>query len=146
MVIESISREAAHGAALLSKSLEIALGEVELSSSQYRLLVFLSEAPAAATVLASRLDVSRPSLTALVDGLVARGLVIRESDPGDRRRVSHQISPAGVTAVERADAAIQARLSEIASNLPADDREVAGAGLERWHRAILAARAAKVSS
>lgn len=132
--------------ALLAKVLEIALGEADLSPSQYRLLNFLLEAPAAATALADRLDVTRPSLTALVDGLVARGFVVREPDPDDRRRVSHQISDQGRAAAAKADAAIQQRLGQLLTNLEPDDRVLASTGLERWLDAILAARANKATS
>lgn len=135
-----MSREAAHGAALLAKSLEIALGDLDLSPSQYRLLVFLLESPAAATALADRLDVTRPSLTALVDGLVQRGFVVRETDPDDRRRVTHQISDAGRGVVASADTAIQARLDQLASHLEPEQRREANAGLEHWLTAIRVAR------
>ncbi|MGY6499511.1 MAG: MarR family winged helix-turn-helix transcriptional regulator [Acidimicrobiales bacterium] len=145
MEIELISRRAAHGAALLAKSLEIALASVELSLSQYRLLVLLSDSPSAATALADRLDVTRPSLTALVDGLVTRGFVVREPDAHDRRRVSHQISPSGHDALARADTAVQERLSGLAGHLDPVDRPTAATGLEHWLDAIITARAARVS-
>lgn len=128
---------------MLAKSVEIALHRVELSPSQYRLLVFLVESPAAATALADRLDVTRPSLTALVDGLVARGFVERLPDPDDRRRVSHQISDTGRAAVARADSAITERLSQLASSLTPDERTIASTGLELWRTAIIASRAGK---
>jgi long-chain acyl-CoA synthetase len=146
VAIEAISREAAHGAALLAKTLEIALHEIDLSPSQYRLLVFLVESPAAATALAQRLDVTRPSLTALVDGLVQRGLVVRASDPDDRRRVTHAISDAGRSMVSEADAAIVARLEQLAGHLDADQRRTANAGLEHWLTAMRVARAQRAAS
>jgi long-chain acyl-CoA synthetase len=146
VAVEAISRDAAHGAALLAKALEIALGEVDLSPSQYRLLVFLQESPSAATALAERLDVTRPSLTALVDGLVQRGLVVRATDPDDRRRVTHEISDAGRELVAAADAAITGRLGQIATHLDDPDREVANRGLEHWLTAIRAARTKRTAS
>jgi DNA-binding MarR family transcriptional regulator len=76
---------AGRAAARLSKALEVALSEVGLSLPQYRLLVYLSGGPERATVLAGRLDVSPPSLTALVDGAVSRGLVERRASDDDRR-------------------------------------------------------------
>ena len=143
MAIEAISRDAAHGAALLAKTLELALGEIELSPSQYRLLVFLVESPAAATVLAQRLDVTRPSLTALVDGLVQRGFVTRTADPDDRRRVTHEISDAGRDIVTTADEAIRTRLEHLASHLTPKQRVTANSGLEHWLTAMRASRAAR---
>lgn len=146
VTVEQISREAAYGAALLAKSVEIALQGVDLSPSQYRLLMFLAEAPSAATALAARLDVTRPSLTALVDGLVARGFVERLPDPDDRRRVTHEISDAGRKAVSSADEAIQERLTQLALSLSAAERSRANAGLEHWLTAIVATRAGKAST
>lgn len=131
---------------MLAKSIEVALHEVDLSPSQYRLLIFLAEAPAAATVLADKLAVTRPSLTALVDGLAARGFVVREPDPDDRRRVTHQISDAGRAAIDAADASIQDRLTTWITTRLDDDRVAeVNRGLETWHDGMLEARARKVA-
>lgn len=133
MPIETISRDAAHAAALLAKSVEVALQEVDLSPSQYRLLAFLDEAPSAATALASKLSVTRPSLTALVDGLASRGYVVRTTDPADRRRVTHEISASGRDAVAAADRAIQGRLAaRLGAELDPGDVAVVNRGLELW--------------
>jgi DNA-binding MarR family transcriptional regulator len=146
VTIEVISREAVHGAALLAKVLDNTLAKVDLSPSQYRLLVFLLDAPSAATALAQRLEVTRPSLTALVDGLVARGYVVREPDPDDRRRVSHQIADAGREAVAAANEALQHRLGDILANLePAEERATTACALERWRSAIITTRATEKS-
>lgn len=132
--------------ALLAKVLDLTLAGQELSASQYRLLVFLREKPAAATVLAQRLDVSRPSLTALVDGLVARGFVVRLPDPDDRRRVTHQISDAGLAAAARADEAVQARITGLLGHLDPTEADAAARGLELCLAAVLAARTEKAAT
>ncbi|MBK5224316.1 MAG: MarR family transcriptional regulator [Acidimicrobiia bacterium] len=147
MPVEAISRDAARAAAVLAKSVEVALHDAELSPSQYRLLVYLSEAPAAATALADKLAVTRPSLTALVDGLATRGFVVRETDPCDRRRVTHQISEPGIQAVARADAAIQERLAGwMVGELTDDEVVTVNQGLELWGQALKAGRQRKVAS
>lgn len=147
MVDEPISREAVHAAAVLAKSMERALNTVDLTPSQHRLLVFLSEKPEAATALARRLSVTRPSLTALVDGLVARGLVVREPDPMDRRRVTHQISTEGLAMVLTADTAIQQRLGAWLENeLDDEEIKVVNRGLELWGQAFVAARVKRVNA
>src|SRR6185436_202438 len=110
--------DAVRALARLAKSAEMALGSVELSLAQYRVLVFLSDHDAAAaSALASRLDVTRPTITALVDGLVARGLVERRAARVDRRRVEHHLTPAGERVLADADAAIIGRLDAVASHL-----------------------------
>ena len=62
-------------AARLAKVVERSLHELDLSLAQYRLLGNLADGPSQASTLAERLIVSRPSVTALADGLVERGLV-----------------------------------------------------------------------
>jgi ATP-binding cassette subfamily B protein len=78
-------------AAWLAKQVEIGLGTVELSLPQYRVLGLLDEHSAVSSDLAARLAVRPPTVTAMVDGLVARGLVERHPVAGDRRRVAHGV-------------------------------------------------------
>jgi DNA-binding MarR family transcriptional regulator len=128
--------DAARAAARLSKRLEVALGDVDLSLPQYRLLVFLSRRPELASGLAGQLAVSPPSVTTLVDGMVARGLVERRADPDDRRRVRHELTAAGRRSLSAADAALDARLRSLAAHLPAAQARRALEGLELWHQAL----------
>jgi long-chain acyl-CoA synthetase len=117
----------------------LALATVDLTLSQYRILIILGEGKEAASSLADKLAVSRPSITAVVDGLVARGLVERHADLGDRRRVSHDITAAGLDTLERADSAVDERLAEIAAAGAAGDpgfAEQAFAELNTWHGAL----------
>jgi len=62
-------------AAWMAKQVEIGLGSVDLSLPQYRVLGLLGESSAVQSYLAERLAVRPPSVTAIIDGLVARGLV-----------------------------------------------------------------------
>jgi long-chain acyl-CoA synthetase len=116
---------------------------VSLSLPQYRLLAYLSSSPERATALAGRLDVSPPSLTALVDGCVARGLVERVTSPEDRRRVLHVITPAGTELLGRADVVAAGRLATVASHLTAGQARKIIEGLELLGRAIDESRAAR---
>jgi long-chain acyl-CoA synthetase len=123
-------------AARLAKHVEIALGLIDLSLPQFRVLVILEQGSAAASALASTLAVSPPSVTALVDGLVARGLVERRPVTGDRRRVAHVLTEKGKKVLAEADAVLQDRFEEIAAFLPARDRARAINGLHLWHKAM----------
>ena len=131
--------------ARLSRHLEVALAEVDLSPSQYRILGFLDQGGAAASALAEKLAVTRPSITAVVDGLVSRGLVERQSDPDDRRRVGHVLTAQGRKVLTQADDALDHRLSEIASCAP--DRSEADVlqGLDLLRHALDGHWAAKVA-
>ena len=132
-------------AARLARQVEVALGDVDLSLPQYRVLAFIAEGPAAASALAGKLAVSRPSVTALIDGLVARGLVERRPDPSDRRRVDHRITDAGRNALADADVAVDRRLRSLAAHLSPEKAHAALTGLVHWGDAIDAARAAKAT-
>jgi long-chain acyl-CoA synthetase len=130
-------------AARLARQVEVALGQIELSLPQYRILMLLDEGPAVASRLAEYLVVSRPTVTAVVDGLVSRGLIVRSHDDGDRRRIGLTMTAAGRSALESADRSVQARLQEVAGHLddPAQT-EAALAGLDVWMQALDAHRAA----
>jgi long-chain acyl-CoA synthetase len=129
---------AARAAAYLARLLEITLGDVGLSLPQYRLLGYLSRGSSAASPAARELSTSRPSVTALVDGVVAKGLVERLPDPGDRRKITLAMTASGFDALSQADTAITARLETVASYLPADDGAQALDGLGLWSRALRA--------
>ena len=138
--------DAARAAARLSKRLEVALGAVELSLPQYRLLVYLSRRAEGASGLAGQLAVRPPTVTTLVDGMVARGLVERASDPEDRRRVRHELTTAGRRLLATADVALEDRLHELAAHLPAAQAKRALEALELWHRALDAESEAAAAS
>jgi DNA-binding MarR family transcriptional regulator len=78
----------------------------------------------------------------VVDGLVARGFVVREPDPGDRRRLNLALTEAGRQVLVDADASVGARLDLIASHLPPEAAD-AVAALEPWHDALDAYREEK---
>ena len=136
---------AARSAARLAKQVELALDAVDLSLPQYRVMVFLSEGTAGASTLAGTLAVSRPTITVVVDGLVAKGYVERQGDENDRRKVHHRLTPAGRRALERADVVVSERLTEIASHLDDAEATTAVNGLVLWGQALTAARSAAVS-
>jgi long-chain acyl-CoA synthetase len=102
-------------AARLARQVELALSEVDLSLSQYRILIYLDEGKVQASALADKLSVTRPSVTAVVDGLVTKGLVERHHDPGDRRRVGHDLTAEGRRVLKKCDESVDRRLSDIAS-------------------------------
>lgn len=126
--------------------MEVALATVGLSLPQYRLLAFLSGGPERATALAGWLDVSPPSLTALVDGAVARSLVERIAAEDDRRCVRHVITPVGAEALERADLAVAARLDEVTQHLSPAQAKRALEGLELLGKALDIAREVRTAA
>ena len=78
---------------------------------QYRVLGLLSSGHERATELASKLAVTKPTLTSLIDGLVERGFVAREAHGGRpaRRADRHHAGRACRRRCRRAGAARRAR-------------------------------------
>src|SRR5438105_10787828 len=127
---------AARAVARLAKQVEVAIAPLDLSLPQYRVLALLDDGSTASSVLARQLAVSPPTVTAVVDGLVARSLVERRPDPEDRRRLTLLLTRDGKLVLAAADAAGETRLEEIAGGLQRDGLDdgpdaLAG-GLERW--------------
>ena len=122
--------------AWLSKRVEFALAEVDLTLPQYRVLGILAEGSAAASGLAGRLAVRPSSVTAIIDGLLAKGLVDRRHEEGDRRRIALRLTDEGARTVAEADRAVDAYLSSIAAHLPDEDGAMALRSLELWGQAL----------
>jgi long-chain acyl-CoA synthetase len=131
--------------AWLSKRAEVALAEVDLTLPQYRVLSILAEGSAAASGLAERLAVRRPSITALIDGLEARGLVDRRQEDADRRRVALRLTEAGARVVAEADRTVDSYLASIAGRLPDKDEAMALRSLELWGQALAQDRQARTA-
>lgn len=110
----------------LARQVELVLAEQDLTLAQYRVLALLDEQPEVASALAEKLTVSRPSVTTVVDGLVARALVERVTDADDRRRVNHTITSAGRTLLRHADEVIESGLRAVLEHLdPSGARAIA---------------------
>lgn len=126
---EAQVRKAGRTIARLAKVLDVVLADVGSSLPQYRLLAFLSGGRERASALAGMLQVSPPSLTALVDNTVAKGLVERHAAAGDRRAVHHVLTPAGERALADADAAVAEHLGHLLQTLDPARRAFAVEGL-----------------
>ena len=122
--------------ARLARQLEHGLASVDLTLPQYRVLALLADGSAASSHLAERLAVSPPSVTGVVDGLVARGLVIRRPHPTDRRRLDLDLTTEGRTLLVEADESVNARLDAIASHMDAGAATTALASLKAWHTGL----------
>jgi DNA-binding MarR family transcriptional regulator len=104
-------REASRAMALVARTLERACADLTLA--QYRVLAMVASGDARASKLADRLAVARPTVTAVVDGLVDRGYLLREAVPGDRRSTSIVVTPEGRTRLAAAEHAMSTRLEHL---------------------------------
>jgi DNA-binding MarR family transcriptional regulator len=95
----------------------------DLSVPQFRVLVYLNRhAGASPSDIAEYMGLTRPTMSKMIDSLVARQLVSRRLDPEDRRRVSLAPTALGRKAMHAAYRATEARLAERLAALPAGQR------------------------
>ncbi len=111
---------------------------LSLTRAQLKILVLLRQ-EGATTVghLASHLGVTLPSVTATVDRLVQQGLVSREDDPTDRRRVINRLTPTGTVLIDRLQEGRRTRLVRALQQLPPADLATVGQALDILEQAIL---------
>ncbi|WP_008313519.1 MarR family winged helix-turn-helix transcriptional regulator [Leptolyngbya sp. PCC 6406] len=77
-------------------------GQPHFSLSQLRVLYFLRRQPhSSLSEVADYLDVTRPTMSAMVERLVQRGLVQRIDNPQERRRVALTLTAAGLAEMEQ---------------------------------------------
>ena len=98
-------------------------GAKEMSVPQYRTLAFVYRNEGASlSEVGDYIGLTLPTMSLLVDGLVARGLVSRRTDPEDRRRMTLTLTEAGRARLESARSATMANLEERLRQLSASDR------------------------
>jgi DNA-binding MarR family transcriptional regulator len=97
----------------------------DLSVPQFRSLAFLNRhAGCSLSDLAEHVGLTLPSMSKLVDALVERKLVTRETYAGDRRRVTLALTPRGSAILESARESTLAWLAEWLGQLDAQERAV----------------------
>lgn len=99
--------------------------ETGLSLSQYRILTMVDRGDERSSQLASRLTVSKPSITVAVDALVESGLLRRTVDAEDRRAARLRMTAAGRKALVKADAAFAERLEPVLGGVSDPKRLIA---------------------
>lgn len=103
----------------------------DLSVPQFRALAFIdSHAGPSLSDVAGHIGLTLPSMSKIVDGLVARKLITRETDTNDRRRITLALTARGLTLLQAAHAATQACLAEMLQSLSASDRATVSDAME----------------
>lgn len=75
----------------------------DLTLPEFRSLAFINRAPGCSlNEVAEHIGLEPPSASKLVDSLVRRGLVSRQEDSDDRRRIRLSILPKGKTSIDAA--------------------------------------------
>ena len=94
-----------------------------LSVPHFRVLAFLNHnAGASLSEVAEYIGLTLPSMSTLINGLVARALVTRQTTRTDRRRITLALTTRGAGVLEAARQDTQARLAEILAALSATER------------------------
>lgn len=101
-------------------SLRAKRDEGDPSFRQLIVLFQIRQGVASPVALANRLGISRAVVTGLLDRLEQRGLVRREADPTDRRRLRLVVTPAGIAASQRLGRAV---VADLARQLAGGDAE-----------------------
>jgi DNA-binding MarR family transcriptional regulator len=113
--------------ALLDEVADDKLAAAQLNGRDYTILSILStDGPDSQLELARLLGKAPAIVVASVDGLEDSGFVQRTRDPSDRRRSRVTLTPAGATALQRADGIAQTAVADLLSGLDAT-------GLEQLH-------------
>lgn len=124
----------------LAKLVAMALADHDLTDTQFRVLSFAIEGDVDMGEMCVRLVMKPPNLTAVIDGLVSRGLVERHRRPDDRRRVRLQATEAGRDLVRRATEDAERALTGLATlgtGTPSGRLD----GLDAWSSAVETAAA-----
>jgi DNA-binding MarR family transcriptional regulator len=133
--------KAARAASQLGRTVNVALAESELTPAGYRMLAYLATGETAAKILAAKLAISRPTVTATLDWLEPRGYVRRIPAESDRRKVEITITAEGLRALEAADRLVVARLADVLSVVDPEELPVIIDSLETLWEALNSYRA-----
>ncbi len=96
----------------------------DLSVPQFRTLAFIDQqVDASLSDVAEHIGLTLPSMSKIIDGLVTRKLVTRQTHPTDRRRMTLALTARGQTALESSRAATRACLAEDLAALSDRQRE-----------------------
>jgi DNA-binding MarR family transcriptional regulator len=114
------SVEAVRALARASRVLERSSGE--LSLAHYRVLAAVASGDERASRIASRLALGKPTISASVDALCQRGLVVRVQVEGDQRATALHLTPAGQALLDTVETAMVARLDDLAARTAAADQ------------------------
>jgi DNA-binding MarR family transcriptional regulator len=120
----------------LSRLLDLALDEVDLTVAQYRILTFCALGDTTPSDVTRWLSERRSSASRQIQLLVLRELLERQPDVHDGRRVVLTVTPHGRAQLREADRAIDCYLDALLSLLPEARSSSANLGLEAFGEAL----------
>jgi DNA-binding MarR family transcriptional regulator len=120
-------RRVVRALALAARRLERATADLTLA--QYRVLALVAGGDERSSLVAERLAVARPTITAVVDGLVERGYLTREAVAGDRRSQRLVVTDPGRAALDASEQSMATAIADVLDDA-ADRDAVVGALLD----------------
>jgi len=132
--------------ARLSRYVERACQDSQLSLPQYRLLLWIAHRSQRAGELAAKAAVSRPTLTSLIDGLEKQGLVERARVTGDRRGISLVLTGKGREALETTETVLARLIGPVLTDAGViEGLNAVGETLDNHFETMLARQAANAA-
>lgn len=111
-----------HAAHVLKTRLTAGLEELEISPRAHHVLRAASQEPRTQIELARVTSLDKTTMVVTVDELEADGLARRRPSPTDRRARVIEVTDAGETLLQRADAIVERIHGEVLDELPEADR------------------------
>jgi DNA-binding MarR family transcriptional regulator len=112
--------QAVRALARATRVLERASGE--LSLAHYRVLSAIDSGDERASRVANRLAIGKPTVSAAVDALEQRGLLIRSGVDGDQRVVALHLTTEGSALLSRVEAEMIRRIDDLCARTPDGDQ------------------------
>jgi DNA-binding MarR family transcriptional regulator len=120
----------------LSKVLEIVLSDLGLTMNQFHLMSLVEEGEAAPTMLGRRLVMKPPNVTAVVTGLIERGLMTSAKSAEDKRRTQLAVTDEGRASLQQARHRCDQALEYLAEEATAGRGRPLVESLARWLPAL----------
>ncbi|MFI5614804.1 MarR family winged helix-turn-helix transcriptional regulator [Amycolatopsis sp. NPDC051903] len=109
-----------------SRLLERSSGELNLA--HYRVLSAIASGDERASRVARRLALGRPAISAAVDALTKRGLVVRGGVDADHRATALSLAPEGERLLAATEAEMIARITALVARTPDAERVLEALG------------------
>jgi DNA-binding MarR family transcriptional regulator len=138
--------EAVRALARATRVLERASGE--LSLAHYRVLAAIASGDERASRVANRLAIGKPTVSAAVEALAQRGLLLRSTVDGDQRVAVLHLTTEGQAVLARVEAEMIRRIDELCARTPDPGRLMEslvwlGAAIDDWQAQRAAERRAE---
>lgn len=106
---------------LRQRALEVTKTHGKITNTEWLLLAIIAKGPKQGltmSALGATLGVTRPQITALVDGLLARRLIRQKKSSHDGRSRTALITQRGKETLKRIDEAMKASFTELTNSIP----------------------------